>query len=88
MIDEADKAHCTTYKFVNEQNIGVIKCRNIANQADFCCELMNRLKIDIFQEMQRSENIGIYPTHMTQYTQREADIIRLRRELMKLSKML
>lgn len=84
---KTDGAPC---EFVNEQNIGRIMCRNIANQADFCCELMIRLKIDVCQDVQREAQTGngAYFKHMAHYTQREADIIRLRRELMNLAKML
>lgn len=55
----------------------------IEKQSDFCLDLMLKLKDAIYSSEESGYNWGL-----ENYTQRQQDIIRLRRELMTLSKAL
>lgn len=55
----------------------------IEKQSEFCLELMLRLTDDI-----RTSDESCYGSYLENYTQRQQDIVRLRRELMTLSKIL
>ena len=60
-----------------------IDIKAVNNQADFCKELMQRLYDDI-----KSSEPGDSYYGVERYTQKKADIIRLRRELQTLNSML
>ena len=53
--------------------------REIEKQSEFCLELMLRLMDDI-----RTSDESCYGSYLENYTQRQQDIVRLRRELMTL----
>ena len=57
--------------------------KKINAQSDFCLELMKRLNAELKSDVDEHAWMGMY-----NHTQKQADIIRLRRELNKLQKML
>ena len=59
------------------------KWRNTLKQAEFCVELMTRVYVGIYGAKPMEHHPSMY-----NYTQMQADIIRLRRELNTLRKML
>ena len=61
-----------------------IDIKKVKEQADFCLDLMNRLYSDIKEDTQSNK---LYET-VWYHTRKQADIIRLRRELNKLNKLL
>ncbi len=62
----------------------VIDIKKVKEQADFCLNLMNRLYSDIKEDTCTNKP---YET-VWYHTRKQADIIRLRRELNKLNKLL
>lgn len=56
-------------------------------QINFCEELLKRLKVDIKESMDRYQTNNI-PYSLDNHSRMQNDIVRLRRELMNLSKML
>ena len=57
--------------------------KNIRKQSDFCLDLMQRLNEEVKKDVDEHAWMGVH-----NHTQKQADIIRLRRELNKLQKML
>ena len=57
--------------------------KNIKKQSEFCLDLMQRLDSELKKDVDEHAWMGLY-----NHTQKQADIIRLRRELNKLQKLL
>lgn len=60
----------------------------IKNQLKFCSELMNKLEEEITEDLNKSVVDDYKCTGTYHYTQRKSDIIRLRRELLKVSNLI